>query len=523
MTNRAPTRPADGAATVTLDTDPIALAGASKDAAHLGSTPFAVARPRTEADLAHLLTLGRPVLAVGAQSSLTGGASASGQIIARMDHFTGLTLHEDGTVTAGAGVPLTDLLAFLHDHGRDYPATPTWLGATVGGVTANNAAGAATFKYGPTRAWVQGLTVVLADGDVLDLQRGQVSADHDSFLIDGPGGARHVPLPAYRTPDLPKIAGGYHARPHMDLVDLFIGAEGTLGIITQVRLRTLPKRATFTLWLPLRDETAALALTGALRDASRATWASGDPNGLDVAAVESLDARCLQLLREDGHTRHVPARAGYALIVQLDVPPASREAYAAALDAAFDDDAPDHPLTRLVHLLLEHDAFDDAQIALPGDPFAADLLRLREAVPEGANRRVGEAGATKVGGDTIVPFDRLPEWLAFVRAGFAEQGLDVLIWGHLSDGNLHPNLLPRGPQDVPVAYELMQAAAHKATELGGAPLSEHGVGKHKVKQALLRAFYGDAAIDDMRAIKRALDPRGLLAPGNLFPAQDTPA
>jgi D-lactate dehydrogenase (cytochrome) len=305
-------------------------------------------------------------------------------------------------------------------------------------------------------------------------------------------------------------------------VDLFVGAEGTLGVVTHVLLRTVATRDVALAFVPLRDEAAALRLADDLRRAARETWQAQDGLGLDVAAIESLDGRCLDVLREDGLGRHL-GRAGYALLIQLDLPPGENAERTDELAGALDDDATDGPLARLVRLLVTHDALDDAQIALPGEPFGAELLKLRERVPEGVNRRVGLAGATKTAGDAIVPFDRLGEWLARLRADFAHAGLDLAVWGHLSDGNLHPNLVPRTPDDVPAATELLVRAARHAIELGGAPLAEHGVGKSPLKQGLLRDFYGESGVEAMRQVKRALDPHGQLSPGNLFaPEPDRP-
>src|SRR6185436_951751 len=103
-----------------------------------------------------------------------------------------------------------------------------------------NAAGAATFKYGTTRDWVEALTVVLASGDVLDIERGQVRADASGgFDVDLSSRSVHVMVPRYRMPALPKLSAGYFAAPEMDLIDLFIGSEGTLGVVTAATLRVL--------------------------------------------------------------------------------------------------------------------------------------------------------------------------------------------------------------------------------------------------------------------------------------------
>ena len=154
-----------------------------EDAAHFtGGHADAVARPRTEAEVAGLLEASSRVLAIGAQSSVTGGATPDGGLVLSTERLT--SIHESGQeqIRVGAGVPLDTLQKVLRQHGRWYAPVPTFTGAFVGGVVATNAAGAATFKYGTTRDWVNGLTVVLACGCVLDLERGQVRADPGAGL-----------------------------------------------------------------------------------------------------------------------------------------------------------------------------------------------------------------------------------------------------------------------------------------------------------------------------------------------------
>jgi D-lactate dehydrogenase (cytochrome) len=138
------------------------------------------------------------------------------------------------------------------------------------------------------------------------------------------------------------------------------------------------------------------------------------------------------------------------------------------------------------------------------------------------NRRIGEAKrridprVEKAAADMIVPYDRFADMMAMYREGYRRRGLDFAIWGHVSDGNVHPNAIPRSYEDVVAAKDAILEFGREVVRLGGSPLAEHGVGRSAVKQALLRQLYGDAAIDEMRAIKRALDPEWKLAPGVLF-------
>src|SRR5581483_7754437 len=102
-------------------------------------------------------------------------------------------------------------------------------------------------------------------------------------------------------------------------------------------------------------------------------------------------------------------------------------------------------------------------------------------------------------------------------AEFRRRGLDAAVWGHISDGNVHPNVIPRSMADVESGKEAILEFGRAAIRLGGSPLAEHGVGRNPIKQQLLRLLYGDEGIEQMRAVKRALDPGNKFAPGVLFP------
>jgi D-lactate dehydrogenase (cytochrome) len=415
--------------------------------------------------------------------------------------------------------------------GAWFPPATTFTGACAGGIVATNAAGAATFKYGSTRPWVEALTVVFADGTILTIARGEQRAQDGRFELETRSGRVTIPVPCYTMPDVAKRSAGYHAAAGMDLVDLFVGSEGTLGIVAEVTFRIRRPAPHIALALiPCPSNAHALELTRMLRHASRATWQTGDPRGIDAAAIEYMDRRALAILREDdADTRYniaIPFGTDVLLLVQLELPAdvTTARAYEEIADAL--DAGADTGLGRFCRLLDEAGVLGDTEIALPGDRRRADaLIAIREAVAHGANQRIGLAKRTidpriqKVAGDMIVPFERFGEMMDVYRRGFEARGLDFGIWGHISDGNVHPNVLPRSYADVEAGQQAMLEFGREAARLGGCPLAEHGVGRSAVKQALLRQLYGDAGIDDMRAVKRALDPAWKLSPGVIFPRE----
>ena len=446
---------------------------------------------------------------IGAQSSLTGGATPRGDVVLSTRRLTGISEPRDGSVRVGAGVPLSQLQGVLGAHGLYYPPAPTFDGAFVGGTVATNAAGAATFKYGTTRHWVNGLTVVLADGSILDHPaRRRHRVRRWAFR----GGADHRRRHDRAHTDLHDAAGRRSCprattrRPGMDLVDLFVGSEGTLGVIVDATLRVIPRPAFCVALIQCDSEAQALAVTGALRSEAMAAWRG--EGALDVSAIEYIDAKSIALLDDVTFGRARIARppgGATLLVVQIELGAEHESA-----------------LALLGELLDGCRVAADPILALPGDDRgAARLIELRESVPAAVNARVAAAKAAvdpeiqKTAGDLIVPFERLGESLALYRGAFERRGLEYAIWGHASDGNLHPNVIPASLEDVEKGREAIREMARGVTAMGGAPLAEHGVGRSALKQSLLLELYGERGIEEMRAVKRALDPEGKLAAGSV--------
>jgi len=494
-----------------LETDPDLVNRYLEDAAHYpGGRASAVARPSTIDEMAAAIRAAESVLVVGAQSSLTGGATPVDDVVVSTERLQEVEIR-GSHVKAGAGITLETLQQQLAQHHLWLPPVPTFLGATAGGVASTNAAGAATFKYGTTRDWVDGLTVVLANGDILEIARGDVRAsDEGVFEIETSRGRMRVSIPAIKLPNVPKCSAGYYSRPAMDLVDLFVGSEGTLGAIVDVTFRVQPRPAALCwAFVPMADEARGIALVDALRRVARATWDARDPQGIDVAAIEHIDARALAILQEDGVDRRLrvslPADTALVLLVQIELAQdRSTEDLWSDLAGARSGESSDGPLARLVRLLDEFDALD-AEVVLPDNISRREALQqFREAAPASVNRRVALAQAQvdrrihKTAADSIVPFDRFADMMRTCRRLFAERDVDLAVWGHISDGNVHPNVVPRSYRDIEEGNAIMLELGREVIAMGGSPLAEH------------------AGVESMRQVKRSLDPGAKLARGVLF-------
>ena len=480
------------------------------DAAHVpGGFAAGVAFPKDEREVAALVAPAARVLPIGAQSSLTGGATPRGDVVISTRALARVDRPADGLIRVGAGVPLAELQRTLAARGLYYPPVPTFDGAFVGGTISTNAAGAATFKYGSARRWVDALRVVLADGSLLDLRRGAVVASPDGWfeLERVSGETVRIPVPTYEMPDVPKLSAGYFAREGMDLVDLFVGSEGTLGVITEATLRVIPLPRRCAALVTCASSDQAVALTAALRAEAAGSWRGEGP--LDVSAVEYIDHTAVRVLPDEAFAQAGvprPRPSAVLLLIQFEVPK--------------DDEA---ALARLTAVLDSCDVEADPVLALAGDDRgAARLYALREAVPASLNAQIAIAktrvdpGIHKMAGDPIVPFDRLADSIALYRRVFEQFGLEYAIWGHMSDGNLHPNVVPRTLDDLERGRDAITEMSRGVVAMGGAPLAEHGVGRSALKQRLLRGLYGEVGIEEMRAVKRALDPEWKLSPGVLF-------
>ncbi len=441
------------------------------DASGLRMVPEAVARPTSESDVLAVLEHARgtrtPVTAAGAQSSTTGASITDAGVLLSLRGYDRVLDIDVATATARveAGALVADVQRAAAEHGLMWAPDPTSEAeSTVGGAIACNASGARTLLYGPTRQHVRGLRVALADGRVLNLKRHAVE----------------------------KNTAGYALA--QDPVDWFVGSEGTLGVVLDAELALMPRpEVVIGLALPFTTEGAALAFVVAARGA----------RGVSPRCLEFFDAEATAIAcAADGGRLSVERGSSVVYIEQVIV----------------DSESMTDVLDGWLALGDAHGVMSDDVQVFEGDAALTRARVMRHAVPATMNERGARArahGGRKVSTDWAVPVRQVAEAVGAARAIAERHGLEPAVtYGHAGNGHPHQNYVARTADELTVVERVVEETLERVIAMGGTIAAEHGIGKLKRRWLGLQMAPVQVAV--MRAVKRELDPQGLLAPGNVF-------
>jgi D-lactate dehydrogenase (cytochrome) len=468
----------------------------------------------------------------GGRTGLTGGAVPLGGValnLEKMKQLLYVSYSSDKqvySVAAQSGMSLEDLIKavtskalgvlrgkgtkdqqqalekFLADPRSYYfPVDPTETSAWLGGLVACNASGARTFRYGAVREWVRRIKVVLANGDVLDIERGKVFAQDRKFRVVLSNGSKvEFAVPSYSMPKT-KNAAGLYAKPDMDLIDLFIGSEGILGVVTEVELilAEMPKTImTVMAFFPSEEDAV-----GFVYDAR----SEGSKVRMDF--LEYFGPTALKMIREKASSAGIKVPAltdSTQAIVFFEFP--------------YRDEEMEEKVLALEEMLNSHNSSSESSWAGLDRTELEKMKVVRHFVPETINALIAKRKQEyhevhKIGTDMAVPDRALREYLKFYCDTLERQGMEYVIFGHIGNNHLHVNMIPRNNEEVKQGMENYMLFARKAVELGGTVAAEHGIGK--LKRAFLELMYGPKGISEMQAVKKALDPKWLLNPGDMVP------
>jgi len=462
----------------------------------------------------------------GARTGTVGGAIPFGGYLISLEKFNHIKEINENSAVVESGVLLTDFQKAVDQKNLFYPPDPTEWSCQIGGTVATNASGAKSFKYGATRKYVERLEVVLPSGELLNLRRGENFAKDGFVELETKNGNKiKAKVPTYLQPDTRKNTSGYFSAESLDVIDLFIGSEGTLGVITEIELKLLPKPQGFLSGIVFfKDEKGLMNFVNEAREISFATrkrnavvptavrYASRARSGgqdtrqysrrddgataIDATVLEYFDENSLNFIK--GKFPETPANMAGAIFFEQET----------------DEENEDELFEQWNALLEKHNADVDKSWFTTTEQDLVKMREFRHALPVSVNERIVRYKQRKIGTDMAVPDDKFASFLKFYKQKLNASGLDYVIFGHIGDNHLHANLLPKDETEARKAKHLYGRFIAQAIMLGGTISAEHGIGK--LKRNYLYVMYGERFLSEMAQLKRTFDPNRILGRGNVF-------
>jgi D-lactate dehydrogenase (cytochrome) len=456
--------------------DPNIIEGYLTDASNTRGHAEVLVLPRSTEEVAEILrhcqAESLPVTVTAKRTSTTGGPVPHGGWLLSTEKLD--TIESLNQVQAGCY--LGAYQEYVEAEGWFFPPDPTSRHeCSIGAAIACNASGARSFRYGPARPWIEWIEMVLPTGEILE-------ADRNTPIPE------HWPVPRWTEPEVKTAAGFF---PADNLLDLFIGQEGSLGVITRVRTRLIrPPEDVMSLVAFFPDLHTCLQFVDKARRDARRPGSDEGSGSLSPRAIEFFDHHALAMIR--ARMPDIPDDAQAALFIEVEHP------------------ADEPPIDEWCDALEASTPLADDTILTTEPSGRQRLHTLRHAVPAGVNEVVVANQMPKVGTDFSVP----DEALADMMNAYAAVPLPHILFGHIGDNHLHLNLLPRSQDELVQARRLYRELALMAVDRGGSVSAEHGIGK--IKRGLLAEMVGPETIRDFCALKRTLDPAWVLGRGTLL-------
>ncbi|MBW7875832.1 MAG: FAD-binding oxidoreductase [Candidatus Cloacimonetes bacterium] len=450
-------------------------------------TPEAVLRPHTKMELLEIVKICQkekiPYTATACRTSVTGASVSDRGILISLEKLNRVLTrpepHRYGmSVQAEAGIMLKDFQKAVEDKGYFYPPDPTsWEEIQLGGSVATNATGENSYHYGSSRNYILGLEYIDKNGNLVWLERN---------------------LNPLNLPKQKNLAG-YSLE--LEPLDLLIGSEGTLGIITEIKALLLPKPNAFlSLMLFVKNETEALRLAQRLDQHKQS---------LHLICLEYMDEPATQFIKKRSSRFFVPQGCS-SLYIKTETPEGKTV-------EEFEDE-----FLQLVCELYSQSISMSPEL-IDHSILAKDYLellefrRMRHHVPATINEISvvnQKTGGGKVSSDWWVPIEHLVEHFAWMREEIKKLNLPSAIFGHIGNGHPHVNIMPKTAEEKQASIEFTKKCMLRAASLGGGVCGEHGLGK--IKTWALPLQWDQVSIDKMKSVKAEWDPEGLAAPGNIF-------
>lgn len=443
-----------------------------------------------------------PVTISGAGTGIVGGRIPFGGTILSTDRLDKVidiqkfSKRPGGTACIEPGISLEQLCKEAYKYGLTYLPDPTEKNAFMGGTIATNASGAKGFKYGATRMHILGLHVILSSGQVLDIKRGNHYIKDRLYLPPESGIPLVCAIPNYSLPNI-KNTAGYYIYQGSDLIDLFIGSEGTLGLVSEIKvaLSEIPQQD-FTGVVFFKGQAQALEFVFDLKKQTYISRSKKDDNGIDAVCIEYFDEYSLKILRRK--YSKISSQAKAAVYFSQDI--FSQKAM--------------NIMEKYADLLENAGIRDDQVWFLQTSSDKEFVNEMRYDLPVLINERVKKNGFSKISTDIAVSDEHFPAMVAFYESILKNSKIPYCVFGHIGENHLHVNLMPESVKDFNGAKNIYLEFINKAINLGGTVSAEHGIGK--LKREYIEIMLGHNGLKEMAVIKKTIDPGLILNKGTIF-------
>lgn len=478
-----------------IKTDPEEFQNYLSDASNYSGNAEKVYLPETEEEIATIVKEANKtqtrITISGNGTGLNGGRVPEGGIVLSLEKLNKIIeLNEpEKYILVQPAVILKDLQDFVEEQKLFYPPDPTERNCFIGATVATNSSGARTFKYGPTRDYVLAMRVVLANGDTIYLERGKHKVEnYEANLLTEQGNEISLAVPKFQMPNT-KNASGYFCTPQMDAIDLVIGSEGTLGIITELKLKLLnfnENVLSCVVFFPTEDDAFNFI------DEAREITRSGGI--ISARGLEFFDKLTLNFLRPDYPT--IPESTCCVWFEQ-------------------ELDETEEQLTEAWLELIDKHHADAEKAWLAVDKKEQEKFKdFRHAIAWRVNETVARRGLKKIGTDISVPVEVFRNFYKWMTKLVEDNNIEYVVYGHFGNCHPHLNMLPKDQADFVKSKELYFEICKEAVRLQGTVSAEHGIGK--MKRDYLLMMYGEETIKQMAILKLCFDPNRILNIGNIF-------
>lgn len=465
------------------------------DAANVKGVCTAVYLPNSYSDIIDIIKEcyknNTKITISGNRTGLTGAAIPNGGVILSTENLNKiLEVNKDtGFITTMPGVLLSKLIEEVENQGLFYPADPTEKNCFIGSTVATNASGARTFKFGATRNYVEGIKLITSNGDTITINRGEYFADNNiGELFTDSGKKLTFEIPNINLP-VSKNSAGYYCKYGMDLIDLFIGSEGTLGIIYEIKLKLLKLPQKFFSVVVFFDN-----INTCFNFIEEIKLKKNKQ--INPSAIEFMDKNALHMLKDD--YPNIPLAAEACLWIEQDT-----------FELEYEE-------LINVYIKLFEDLNIDTQLVwfATSDKELKEFQKFRHAIPSKVNEFIAKNNFTKLGTDIAVPDKSFKEFYFEAIKEVENNNLDYVVYGHFGNSHIHLNMLPKNFEEREKAKAIYLMLCKKAVFYSGTISAEHGIGK--LKSQYLDIMYNKYIMLKFAKIKKTFDPKLILNIGNII-------